>query len=228
MSKQYTQEQIQILSDLHHIQSRPGIYIGEAETPQHLLIEVIDNALDEVQAGYSDEIVITIDTKKNSYEVRDYGRGIPHGKKKMENGEEKEVLEVLLTKSHSGGKFNNDAYSVSSGLNGLGLTITNALSKKLEIVSYRNGKFVKALAGGTDDVVIEYGELKKRNGTRVTFIPNEKYFQDKVIPVDFVLTKCRIASALGFRARLIVDKKELDTDYRIFDLMREEKVTTYT
>ena len=141
---------------------------------------MIDNALDEVQAGHSKELIVTIDTKKNSYEVRDYGRGIPHGKKKMENGEEKEVLEVLLTKSHSGGKFNNDAYSVSSGLNGLGMTITNALSKKFEVTSYRDGKYVKATAGGTTDVQLEYGNLQKRNGTKAFFIPNKKYFQSSV------------------------------------------------
>lgn len=189
---------------------------------------MIDNALDEVQAGHSKELIVTIDTKKNSYEVRDYGRGIPHGKKKMENGEEKEVLEVLLTKSHSGGKFNNDAYSVSSGLNGLGMTITNALSKKFEVTSYRGGKYVKAVAGGTTNVQIEYGEIKKRDGTKAYFIPNNKYFQSPIIPIDFILNKCRIATALGFRARLIVDKVELDTNYHIFDLMKEEKVSTYT
>ena len=226
-TKQYNKDSIAILSDLKHIQERPGLYIGEAQTPQHLLIEMIDNALDEVQAGHSKEIIITIDTIKNSYEVRDYGRGIPHGKKVMENGEEKEVLEVLLTKSHSGGKFNNDAYSVSSGLNGLGMTITNALSELFEVTSYRDGKYVKAIAGGTSDVKIEYGELKKRNGTRAYFIPNKKYFQSSIVPVDFILNKCRIASALGFRARLIVDKEELDTNYSIYDLMEDNSFSDY-
>lgn len=226
-TKQYNKDSIAILSDLKHIQERPGLYIGEAQTPQHLLIEMIDNALDEVQAGHSKEIIITIDTTKNSYEVRDYGRGIPHGKKVMENGEEKEVLEVLLTKSHSGGKFNNDAYSVSSGLNGLGMTITNALSELFEVTSYRDGKYVKAIAGGTSDVKIEYGELKKRNGTRAYFIPNKKYFQSPIVPIDFILNKCRIASALGFRARLIVDKEELDTNYSIYDLIEDNSFSDY-
>ena len=226
-AKQYNKDSIAILSDLRHIQQRPGLYIGEAQNPQHLLIEMIDNGLDEVQAGHSKELIVTIDTKKNSYEVRDYGRGIPHGKKKMENGEEKEVLEVLLTKSHSGGKFNNDAYSVSSGLNGLGMTITNALSKVFEVTSYRDGKYVKATAGGTSDVEIEYGELKKRNGTKAYFIPDKKYFQSPQIPTDFILNKCRIASALGFRAKLVVDKQELETDYSIYDLMKEDSLSDY-
>lgn len=226
-SKKYEAENISILSDISHIQQRSGIYIGEANDPRQLLSEIFDNAVDEVQAGFSEELIVSVDTKKNSYSVRDYGRGIPHGKKKMEDGSEKEVLEVLLTKSHSGGKFDNSSYNYSSGLNGLGMTITNALSKDMEIVSYRDGNYVKANANGTKDVLLEYGELRKRNGTKVTFIPNPKYFHEKEIPTDFILKRCRIASALGFRARLIVDKEELNTNYSIFDLMKEENVSTY-
>lgn len=227
MSKEYNSNSIKILGDISHIQLRPGPYIGETNDPHQLISEIIDNAIDEVQAGFSKEAIVTVDTKANSYEVRDYGRGIPHGKKKLDNGEEKEILEVLLTKSHSGGKFDNNSYNYSSGLNGLGMTITNALSKSLEIISYRDGKYVKALANGTNDVKIEYGELQKRNGTKVKFIPNKKYFQNPVIPIDFILKRCRITSALGFRVRLIVDKKELDTNYNIFDLMKDEDVSTY-
>lgn len=228
MSKEYNSNSIKVLGDLQHIQQRSGMYIGEANDPRQLLYEIIDNAVDEVQAGFSKELIVTIDTKKNSYEVRDYGRGIPHGKKKMEDGSEKEVLEVLLTKSHSGGKFDNSSYNYSSGLNGLGMTITNALSKYLEIISYRDGKYVKALAGGTNDVEIEYGNLQKKNGTKVKFIPNKKYFHESDIPIECILKKCRITSALGFRARLIVDKEELDTNYSIFDLMKDEaNISTY-
>ena len=148
------------------------MYIGEAIDPRSLISEIIDNAIDEVQAGFSKELVVTVDTKKNTYVVRDYGRGIPHGKKKLENGEEKEVLEVLLTKSHSGGKFDNSSYNYSSGLNGVGMTVTNALSEFLEIISYRDGNYVKAIAGGTTDIKLDYGSLNKRNGTQVTFIPS--------------------------------------------------------
>ena len=151
-NKNYDANSIKILGDIDHIIQRKGMYIGESNDPRQLISEIIDNAIDEVQAGFSNEAVVTIDTKKNSYTVRDYGRGIPHGKKRMENGEEKEVLAVLLTKSHSGGKFDNSSYNYSSGLNGLGMTITNALSKHLEIISYRNGNYVKALANGTNDV----------------------------------------------------------------------------
>lgn len=226
-AQKYNANSIKILGDIEHIISRKGMYIGEAGDPRQLISEIIDNAIDEVQAGFSKEAIVTIDTKKNSYEVRDYGRGIPHGKKKMEDGTEKEVLEVLLTKSHSGGKFDNASYNYSSGLNGLGMTITNALSKSMEIISYRDGKYVKALANGTNDVKIEYGELKKRNGTKVVFIPNAKHFPDPVIPIDFILKRCKIATALGFRVRLIVDKNEIATDYTIYDLMQDATLSKY-
>lgn len=226
-TKNYDANSIKILGDIQHIIQRKGMYIGEATDPRQLISEIIDNAIDEVQAGFSNEAVVTIDTKKNSYTVRDYGRGIPHGKKRMENGEEKEVLAVLLTKSHSGGKFDNSSYNYSSGLNGLGMTITNALSKHLEIISYRNGNYVKALANGTNDVEIEYGELKKRDGTKVTFIPNPKHFPNPVIPIEFIQKRCRISTALGFRVRLIVDKEELDTNYTIYDLMAEDGLSKY-
>ena len=164
-AEQYNANSIKILGDLEHIISRKGMYIGEANDPRQLISEIIDNAIDEVQAGFSKEAIVTVDTKKNSYTVRDYGRGIPHGKKIMEDGTEKEVLEVLLTKSHSGGKFDNSSYNYSSGLNGLGMTITNALSKHLEIISYRDGNYVKALANGTNNIIIEYENGSFKTGT---------------------------------------------------------------
>ena len=229
MAKEYTSESIQVLDDLQHMQLRRGMYIGEANDPRQLLSEVFDNAIDEVQAGYSDELVVTIDTKKNEYCVRDFGRGIPHGKKKLESGEEKETLAVLITRANSGGKFNNDSYNYSSGLNGLGLTITNALSETIQITSFRKGKLVRVTAHGTSDVDVEYDNTVEHDGTLVRFIPNKKFFHSAKIPVDFIKDRCKIASALGFRARLIVDNEEIKTDASMFDLIREENtnVSTY-
>ena len=228
MAKDYSKESIIVLSDIKHIQERKNMYIGEAEDPRHLIIEIIDNALDEVQAGYSDEIIVNIDTKKNIYEVRDFGRGIPHGMKKLEDGTEKEVIAVLLTKSNSGGKFNNDAYSVSSGLNGLGLTITNALSNFIEITSYRKGKYVKGYCEASNDVKLEYGDTTEKTGTRVIFQPNKKFFHTDKIPVDFVLEKCKIATALGYTSRLFIDGKEKRISSSMFDLIKEEDTGIHT
>lgn len=228
MSKTYSSDNIKVLSDREHIQLRKAMYIGEAADPRTLLSEIIDNALDECQAGYSEAIIVSIDTKKHIYEVRDYGRGIPHGKKEL-NGEMKETLEILLTKSNSGGKFDSSAYKCSSGLHGLGITITNALSKHICITSYRKGKYVKGEAFGTDEVTIKYGKSDEHDGTHVIFEPDEKFFNTAEIPIAFVKDRCRIASALGFRARLILDGEEIDTNASIFDLMKEEssEVSTY-
>ena len=228
MSSKYDSSNIIVLSDIKHIQERKNMYIGEAEDPRHLIIEIIDNALDEVQAGYSDEIIVNIDTKKNIYEVRDFGRGIPHGMKKLEDGTEKEVIAVLLTKSNSGGKFNNDAYSVSSGLNGLGLTITNALSNFIEITSYRKGKYVKGYCEASNDVKLEYGDTTEKTGTRVIFQPNKKFFHTDKIPVDFVLEKCKIATALGYTSRLFIDGEEKRISSSMFDLIKEEDTGIHT
>ena len=228
MAKDYSKESIIVLSDIKHIQERKNMYIGEAEDPRHLIIEIIDNALDEVQAGYSDEIIVNIDTKKNIYEVRDFGRGIPHGMKKLEDGTEKEVIAVLLTKSNSGGKFNNDAYSVSSGLNGLGLTITNALSNFIEITSYRKGKYVKGYCEASNDVKLEYGDTTEKTGTRVIFQPNKRFFHTDKIPVDFVLEKCKIATALGYTSRLFIDGEEKRISSSMFDLIKEEDTGIHT
>lgn len=228
MANEYTSESIKVLSAIEHIKTRKGMYIGDATDARQLLSEVVDNAIDEVQAGFSDELIVTIDTKTNTYTVRDFGRGIPHGKKTLDNGVEKEVLEVLLTVSNSGGKFDNSSYNYSSGLNGLGITITNALSKEIVITSYRKGKYVKATAHSSDKVDIEYGTTTERDGTEVTFIPDKQHFKHEKIPVEFILDRCKVASALGFRARLIVDGVEQKTDASMFDLIKEENTTLST
>ena len=93
MSKQYTSDSIKVLSDIDHIKLRAGMYIGEANDPRSLFSEMFDNAMDEVSAGYSPELIVEVDTKENRYTVQDFGRSIPIGKKKLDSGEEKEVVE---------------------------------------------------------------------------------------------------------------------------------------
>ena len=228
MSKEYTSDSIQVLSCLDHIRLRKGMYIGEGIDPRGLLSEIFDNAIDEVQAGYSDELQVWIDTKRNLYTVRDFGRGIPHGMKKLENGEEKEIIEVLLTVSNSGGKFNNDSYNYSAGLNGLGMTVTNALSTEMTVMSIRKGKYVMGEVGIDDSLEISYGITDDKDGTIVTFSPDPKYFHTDKIPLEFIKDRCKIASALGFRARLMVDGEEIPTNATMFDLIKEESsVSTY-
>ncbi len=229
MSKQYTSDNIKVLNDIEHIQLRSGMYIGEASDPRSLFSEMFDNAMDEVSAGHSTELVVEVDTKENRYTVHDFGRGIPHGLKKLETGEEKEVLEVLMTIANSGGKFDNNSYNYSAGLNGVGMTVTNALSEEFKVRSRRNGKFVEVTTRGSADTDLAKGKTSEHSGTSASFIPNKKYFHSVKIPRDFILSRCRIASALGFRARCIIDNEEIDTNCNIFDLIREEdsKIATY-
>lgn len=225
----YSADNIKVLNDIEHIQLRSGMYIGEANDPRSLFSEMFDNAMDEVSAGHSTELVVEVDTKENRYTVHDFGRGIPHGKKKLENGEEKEVLEVLMTIANSGGKFDNNSYNYSAGLNGVGMTVTNALSQEFKVRSRRNGKYVEVVAHGSADVELCRGKTEELHGTSASFIPNKKYFHSVKIPHDFIMNRCRIASALGFRARCIIDGEEQNTDCTIFDLIKEEdtKISTY-
>ena len=229
MSKQYTSDNIKVLNDIEHIQLRSGMYIGEANDPRSLFSEMFDNAMDEVSAGHSTELVVDVDTKENRYTVHDFGRGIPHGKKKLENGEEKEVIEVLMTVANSGGKFDNNSYNYSAGLNGVGMTVTNALSETFTVRSRRGGKYVEVTTHGSAETELKKGKTEELHGTTASFIPNKKYFHSVKIPKDFILSRCKIASALGFRARCIIDGEEQDTNCTIFDLIKEEdaKIATY-
>ena len=229
VEKQYTSDNIRVLNDIEHIQLRSGMYIGEANDPRSLFSEMFDNAMDEVSAGHSTELIVDVDTKVNRYTVQDFGRGIPHGKKTLDNGEEKEVVEVLMTIANSGGKFDNNSYNYSAGLNGVGMTVTNALSDTFTIRTRRKGKYVEATTHGSAEVALTKGKTDEPNGTTASFIPNKKYFHSAKIPSDFIMSRCKIASALGFRARCIIDGEEQNTDCTIFDLIKEEdnKIATY-
>lgn len=222
MSEKYNADSIKVLNDIEHIIARKGMYIGEADNPRALISEIIDNAIDEVQIGASSELTVSVDTKLNRYTVRDYGRGIPHGKKKLDNGEEKEILEVLCTKSNSGGKFNSLSYTFSAGLNGLGLTVTNALSSEFDIKTYRGKKVVEFYSNHGENNKLTYGKTSEHNGTEVSFIPSPSSFKSPVIPISYIKNRCRIASAFGYKSRLIIDNEEIDTNATIFDLMTED------
>ena len=198
------------------------MYVGEADSPKSLINEMMDNAIDEVQAGFSSEMIVYVDTENNKYSVRDFGRGIPHGKKHLDTGEDLETLEVICTKANSGGKFDNSSYLFSSGLHGVGITVTNALSEYFSVSSFRNKKYVKFTSHYGADGIIEYGKTDEHKGTIVEFVPDKNMFRTNTIPVDFIRNRCKIMTAFGFKARLIVDGEELDTSSSIFDLITED------
>lgn len=203
---------------------------GETETPYQLFSEVLDNSLDEMGEGFGDEIIVEVDTKLNKYSVKDEGRGIPHGMKTLENGETKEILEVICTKANSSGKFNTNNYTRSAGINGLGITITSALSSEFEISSSREGKKVtfKSKFGEKADLI--YEEIDKSiHGTETSFIPDKEMWKNVVIPLEKIKERARVASALGYRVKLFVDGKEIETNATMFDLIREnnEEISIY-
>lgn len=223
MNSQYDVSSIKVLSDIEHIKKRKGLYIGEATHPGHLFYEIFDNAADEFMANPSNPIAISIDYDKNVYSIRDYGRGIPHGTMKLDDGTEKEVIEVIYTKLNSGGKFDNNAYKISSGLHGQGSTAVNALSKYLKATSYRDGKYVKVEFNKGIFSDLKKGISEEKNGTEVEFSPDSEFFENPKIPKDFIVNRCKISSAFGIKTNLVIGNEKVDTEADIYSLIKEDE-----
>lgn len=185
----YGAEQIQVLEGLEPVRKRPGMYIGSTgERGLHQLVyEVVDNSIDEALAGYCDTINVTIN-EDNSVEVVDNGRGIPI-EKNIKTG--KSTLETVLTVLHAGGKFNNDAYKVSGGLHGVGVSCVNALSDFLTAKVNWNGKIYKqSFERGVAKSEVEYIGETKKSGTTITFLPDSSIFD--AIDFNYTILKHRM------------------------------------
>lgn len=201
-NESYLAEDIKVLEGLKPVRKRPAMYIGNtaSEGLHHLVYEVVDNSIDEALAGYCTRISIRIHADQ-SVTVVDNGRGIPVD---MHRTEKMPALEVVMTKLHAGGKFDNKTYSVSGGLHGVGVSVVNALSEFLEAEVYRDGKvyYQRYERGQTRCELKVLGETDKR-GTKIRFLPDGQIFQIRDLDFD---TLCRRMRELAFLTRGVTIK----------------------
>ena len=206
---EYGAGEIKILEGLEAVRKRPGMYIGTTSSAglHHLVWEIVDNSVDEAMAGFCTKIKVTVHPD-NSITVEDNGRGIPvekHPVKKIP------TLEVVLTILHAGGKFDNNAYKVSGGLHGVGVSVVNALSKKLVAQVKRDGKIYEMVfeRGKTVQKMKVVG-TSKATGTTITFWPDEEVFETTTYNYDILHTHLQETAFLNKNLKIVItDEREL-------------------
>ena len=206
----YSEGSIRVLKGLEPVKQRPGMYT-RTDNPLHIIQEVLDNAADEALAGFGKKIKVTVHTD-GSVSVDDDGRGIPFG---MHPEEKAPVVELVFTRLHAGGKFDKGkggAYSFSGGLHGVGVSVTNALSTRLEVTCYREGQVAKLAFGGGDVieplVIAPKGEGDRKQGTTVRAWPDAKYFDSATLPLGELTHLLRSKAVLmpGVQVTLVNEK----------------------
>ncbi len=213
---EYSEGSIRVLKGLEPVKQRPGMYT-RTDNPLHIVQEVLDNAADEALAGHGKRIKVTLHAD-GSVSVEDDGRGIPFG---LHPEEGAPVIELVFTRLHAGGKFDKGkggAYSFSGGLHGVGVSVTNALAKRLEAVSHRDGQVAKLVFEGGDVTeplaLRKAGEGDRRQGTSVRVWPDAKYFESSQLPVNELVHLLRSKAVLmpGVAVTLANEKtKEVQT-----------------
>ncbi|MGV3569079.1 MAG: ATP-binding protein, partial [Ramlibacter sp.] len=209
---EYSEGSIRVLKGLEPVKQRPGMYT-RTDNPLHILQEVLDNAADEALAGHGKRIRVFLHPD-GSVSIEDDGRGIPFG---LHPEEKAPVIELVFTRLHAGGKFDKGkggAYSFSGGLHGVGVSVTNALSKRMEVTSYREGQVASLVFSGGD--VIEPLKLRKagpddrKQGTTVRAWPDPKYFETTALPMAEMAHLLRSKAVLmpGVTVQLHDEKKK--------------------
>ena len=215
----YNAESIQILEELEAVRKRPGMYVGSTDSRglHHLVWEIVDNAIDEVLAGFGDEITVTI-KEDNSVIVTDNGRGVPVGLHKSG----KSALEIIYTKLHAGAKFGQaGGYKVSGGLHGVGASVVNALSEFVDVTVYREKKIynMKFSNGGQDVTQLKVIGESKGSGTSVWFKPDSGIFTTTVFNYQTLVERLRESAFLlkGLKIVLTDERSKAQNEFLYSD-----------
>ncbi len=212
----YDASSIKILEGLEAVRKRPGMYIGSTDKRglHHLVWEIVDNGIDEIINGYGDTIKITLNPDE-SITISDNGRGVPIGM----HASGKSTPEVIYTVLHAGGKFETDGYKVSGGLHGVGASVVNALSKKMDVTIYNEGKIsnIRFCDGGHVESPLKTIGTTKKTGTTVTFLPDYEMFKNASFSYTTIVERMQesafLLPNLTVEIEDVADKKEAKFHY---------------